>query len=201
MAKLSVSAFASPEKLTQHLIKRISLENVDSIHIDCMDGKFVPLTGISVEYIFELQKMSCLPINVHLMVNDVVYYLKKLKAVELDWVAIHVESQNSNKAKVLLQEIRDMGRNAVLAISPDTNIDIITLFLEYIDGVLLMSTYPGTPNSSFLDSIYKRINMAKKILGEKEIIIDGGLNQERAEKCIERGATTIIQGRAFFERI
>lgn len=175
---ISVSILGIKEdKLNNY--KKIDNTTCDSIHIDIMDNKFVPNKNeYECDYIFNKD------IDIHLMVEDVNYYIDKYKYLNPKYITFHIEvNQNIDK---LIEKIKDLGIKVGIAIKPNTDINLLKPYLKDIDLVLVMSVEPGFGGQSFIENSTNRINEIKKLKEENSyhyvIEVDGGINDKSISK-------------------
>ena len=175
---ISVSILGIKENKLKNYIK-LDNTNCDSIHIDIMDNKFVPNTNEYEEkYIFNKD------IDIHLMVEDVNYYIDKYKYLNPKYITFHIEvKQDINK---LINKIKDLGIKVGIAIKPNTDINLLKPYLKDIDLVLVMSVEPGFGGQFFIENSTNRINEIKKIKDDYNysyiIEVDGGINDKTISK-------------------
>ena len=177
MIKISTSILSSTDRYNS--IKKLNNSNTDYIHIDTMDGIFVPNKQMPLEEILELEKYSKIPLDIHLMVENPEKYIKYLKNKNIEYITIHYEiNQNLDN---IINTIKSLGYKVGLSIKPNTRIEEIIPYLQKIDLILIMSVEPGFGGQKFIPN---SINKAKEIKNiNKEIIIemDGGINDTNIE--------------------
>jgi ribulose-phosphate 3-epimerase len=174
----------------------------DGIHIDIMDGHFVPNIAYGILTIEALRKRSSIFLDVHLMVQEPENLLKGLVDAGASNITVHIEACN-NIIKTI-SEIKKLSAQAGSAINPETPAEKITQMLENIDLILVMTVYPGLPAQSFLPSMLPKIKEIRetiKRLGLSTIIeVDGGINTETAKLTVEAGANMLVAGSAIFNK-
>jgi ribulose-phosphate 3-epimerase len=174
----------------------------DGIHIDIMDGHFVPNIAYGILTIEALRKRSSIFLDVHLMVQEPENLLKGLVDAGASNITVHIEACN-NIIKTI-SEIKKLSAQAGIAINPETPAEKITQMLENIDLILVMTVYPGLPAQSFLPSMLPKIKEIRetiKRLGLSTIIeVDGGINTETAKLTVEAGANMLVAGSAIFNK-
>ena len=181
MIKISTSILASNNRLES--IKKLNNTNTDYIHIDAMDGIFVPNTQLKIDEINNLEKISTKPLDVHLMTTNPETYIDNLKNKNIEYITIHIEI-NKNIYN-LINKIKSYGYKVGLSIKPNTNINTIIPYLDKIDLVLIMSVEPGFGGQKFIPSTLNKAKQLKEI--NKNIIIemDGGINDTNISKIKE----------------
>lgn len=202
MAEISVSAFAADFFHMERDLEVARENGADSIHVDVMDGHFVPLFGFSQPWIRQMLAWDARCGDVHLMAGLEEGIPEDFLKLPLQRLTIHIEAAAPERLKTYLGQIREAGMEAGLAAAPWTKPEELEPFFPYADEILLMSCSPGTEGAAFREDIYGRIRYVRALL-EKEkrscrIAVDGGLNEERALACIGCGAGRVIIGRAFF---
>lgn len=177
--KISVSILDAVDRY--EAVSHLNGSDIDYFHIDIMDGQFVP--NIQFQDMKELQKisqMSRFPLQIHLMVNDVLKYLSKLSHLNIESVSFHLEDQDNIES--LIQAVRGLGYRVGIAICNETDISLLLPYLDKIDMVLFMSVVPGRGGQSFIKNTSKRIADLKDYIKKNHlsvvIEVDGGINNE-----------------------
>ena len=182
-------------------IKKLEDGGADMIHVDVMDGHFVPNLTIGPPVIKSLRKYTNLPFDVHLMISPVHKYIKNFSEAGADIITIHPEATKNIKDSVDL--IKSLGKKVGLSLNPDTQIETIEKHLKDINLVLVMTVYPGFGGQKFISKILDKIKNLKKIKDEKnlnfEIEVDGGINFENNKLVIEAGANILVSGTTIFK--
>jgi ribulose-phosphate 3-epimerase len=202
MIKIAPSILSGDFSNLEKEIKKISNSNSDFVHIDVMDGNFVPNLTIGPSVIAAIKKHSSVPFDVHLMINEPEKsYLDYIKA-GADILTFHLEA--CKNPLDLIRKIKLGGCKAGLSLMPSTDIDVILDYLDYIDLILIMTVQPGFGGQKFMDSQIDKIKIASsKVRDEnKDIIIsiDGGINNETAKIAISAGATMLVSGSYLFNQ-
>ena len=182
-------------------IKRLEDGGADMIHVDVMDGHFVPNLTIGPPVIKALRKKSYLKFDVHLMISPVHKYIKDYAEAGADIITIHPEATDDIEASI--SKIKEFDKKVGISLNPESNIDLILNFLEKIDLVLIMSVNPGFGGQKFMPEVLDKIVKLKKIQSEKkidfDIEIDGGINFENCKQAIEAGANILVSGTTIFK--
>ena len=182
-------------------IKRLEQGGADMIHVDVMDGHFVPNLTIGPPVIKSLRKYTNLPFDVHLMISPVHKYIKNFSDAGSDIITIHPEATEDVKDSIDL--IKSLGKKVGLSLNPDTPIEIIENYFEEINLVLVMTVYPGFGGQKFISKILEKIKNLKKIKDEKklkfDIEVDGGINFENNNMVINAGANILVSGTTIFK--
>jgi len=182
-------------------IKRLEDAGADMIHVDVMDGHFVPNLTIGPPVIEALKKKTKIPFDVHLMISPVHKYIEAYSKAGADIITIHPEATEDLKTSIL--KIKELKKKVGVSLNPETNIDIILKFLNEIDLVLIMSVNPGFGGQKFMPEVLTKVKELKKIQEEKklnfDIEIDGGINFENHKKAIDAGANILVSGTTIFK--
>ena len=182
-------------------IKRLEDGGADMIHVDVMDGHFVPNLTIGPPIIKTLRKYTKLPFDVHLMISPVHKYIKDYADAGADIITIHPEATENLKNSIQL--IKKLNKKVGVSLNPKTKIDLITNLLNEIDLVFIMSVNPGFGGQKFIPEVLNKIKELKKIKDQKnlnfDIEIDGGINFENNKLAIEAGANILVSGTTVFK--
>ena len=182
-------------------IKRLKDGGADMIHVDVMDGHFVPNLTIGPPVIKALKKQTSMIFDVHLMISPVHEYIKAYSDAGADIITIHPEATDNLKLSIL--NIKELNKKVGVSLNPDTNVDVILEHLDKIDLVLIMSVNPGFGGQKFMPEVLNKIKELKKIQENKkldfDIEIDGGINFDNSKIAIEAGANILVSGTTIFK--
>ena len=182
-------------------IKRLEEGGADMIHVDVMDGHFVPNLTIGPPVIKALRKHCSLKFDVHLMISPVHKYIKAYADAGADIITIHPEATQNLEESIKM--IKDLKKKVGVSLNPESKIELITQFLDRIDLVLIMSVNPGFGGQKFMPEVLDKIKRLKKIQQEKrlnfDIEIDGGINFENCKTAINAGANILVSGTTVFK--
>ena len=182
-------------------IKRLEVCGADLIHVDVMDGHFVPNLTIGPPVIKALRKYTKLPFDVHLMIDPVHKYIKEYAKAGSDIITIHPESTENLKSSI--KEIKDLNKKAGVSLNPDTPIETILNDLNDIDLILVMSVFPGFGGQKFMPEVLKKIDELSKLRTKNnlnyKIEVDGGVDFSNSKKAIEAGADILVSGTTIFK--
>ena len=199
--KISPSILSADFSQLGNEIKRLEDGGADMIHVDVMDGHFVPNLTIGPPVIKALKKKSSILFDVHLMISPVHKYIEAYSDAGADIITIHPEATDDLEASI--SKIKKLNKKVGVSLNPETKIDTITNFLEKIDLVLIMSVNPGFGGQKFMPEVLNKVRNLKKIKNEKElkfdIEIDGGINFENSKEAIEAGANILVSGTTIFK--
>ena len=202
MAKLSLSLFAADILQMNEELQQTKRSEITSFHVDIMDGHFVPLFGLNPVWLKQIKKVYSIDQDFHFMAYMTKEMLEPYFSLEPVGITIHLEAGKKKENLEILQQIKEKGIRAGIAISPESEWEEIKPYLDEAEEILVMSTVPGREGSVFIESTYEKIRCIKHLITEQKrntmLSVDGGLNLERALDCIRNGADRTIMGRAFF---
>lgn len=179
-------------------IKDVEKAGCDVIHVDVMDGHFVPNLTIGPIVVKGIRKATTLPLDVHLMITDAVKYIPEFIKAGSDWITFHVELTDQVLAGIQL--IKAAGKKAGLSLRPGTPIESLKPYLKDLDLVLVMSVEPGFGGQSFMANQMPKISALRKMGFQGLISVDGGIDPITAKQALTEGADILVAGSAIFAK-
>jgi len=201
MVRLAPSILSADFAKIGAAVELAEAAGADLIHVDIMDGHFVPNLTLGPRLVASVRRITRLPIDVHLMVETPRAFVPQFHEAGADWISIHGEATAHLHKDITL--IRDLGRKAGLALNPGTPLSLMTEVLGDLDFVLLMSVNPGWGGQSFIPSVREKIRNLKSWLRELHldipIEVDGGIHAGNIEALVRDGMEVVVAGSAIFE--
>ncbi|WP_050614733.1 ribulose-phosphate 3-epimerase [Bacillus testis] len=202
MVKIAPSILSANFARLGEEIKDVERGGADYIHVDVMDGHFVPNITIGPLIVEAIRPVTKLPLDVHLMIENPDAYIEAFAAAGADYITVHVEACTHLHRTLSL--IKSCGVKAGVVLNPATPVSTIQHVIKDIDMVLLMSVNPGFGGQSFIPEVLTKIKQVKQMADEKnpglEIEVDGGVNADTAKLCIEAGANVLVAGSAIYNQ-
>jgi ribulose-phosphate 3-epimerase len=182
-------------------IKRLEEGGADMIHVDVMDGHFVPNLTIGPPVIKALRKQCSIKFDVHLMISPVHKYIEAYADAGADIITIHPEATENFEESI--SKIKSLNKKVGVSLNPESKLDLITKYLEKIDLVLIMSVNPGFGGQKFMPEVLDKVKQLKEIKSKNnmnfDIEIDGGINFDNCQSAIEAGANILVSGTTVFK--
>jgi ribulose-phosphate 3-epimerase len=202
MVKIAPSILSADFARLGEEIKVVENGGADYIHVDVMDGHFVPNITIGPLIVEAIRPITKLPLDVHLMIENPDQYIEAFAKSGADFITVHVEA--CKHLHRTIHYIKSLGVKAGVVLNPATPIETIQHVLSDVDMVLLMSVNPGFGGQAFIPEVIQKIKTLRRIIDEKgllvEIEIDGGVNEVTGRLCIEAGATVLVAGSAIYNK-
>jgi ribulose-phosphate 3-epimerase len=200
MIKIAPSILSADFAKLGEEIKDVEAGGADYIHVDVMDGHFVPNITIGPLVVEAIRPITDLPLDVHLMIENPDTYIPQFAKAGADIISVHVEACPHLHRTIHL--IKDQGVKPGVVLNPATPVEVIEPILEDIDLVLLMTVNPGFGGQRFIESVLAKIEKVAKMVQERglhvEIEVDGGVNVETAKRCVAAGANVLVAGSAIY---
>jgi len=198
--KISPSILSADFSILGDEIKNLEKAGADLIHVDVMDGHFVPNITMGPPIIKAIRKCTKLPFDVHLMISPVEKYIKAFADAGSDIITLHPEATDNLKRAI--QTIKSHGKKAGVSLNPKTPISALMDVINDIDLILIMSVNPGFAGQSFMNEVLPKVSELRKMINDKklkiDIEIDGGINFETAPLAVKAGANILVSGTTIF---
>ena len=198
--KISPSILSADFSILGDEIKSLEKAGADLIHIDVMDGHFVPNITMGPPIIKQIRKCTKLPFDVHLMISPVEKYIKAFADAGSDIITLHPEATDNLKRAV--QTVKSFGKKAGVSLNPKTPISALMDVINDIDLILIMSVNPGFAGQGFMSEVLPKVTELRKMINDKklkiDIEIDGGINFETAALAVKAGANILVSGTTIF---
>ena len=203
MVKVSPSILSADFVNLERDIRALGPAGADYVHVDVMDGQFVPNISIGIPVVEAIHRISPLPLDVHLMIDRPIRYVERFCKAGADILTIHIEADTQENNLEALRRIRDLGVRAAISVKPATPAEAVLPYLELCSLVLVMTVEPGFGGQSFMADMMPKITEIRRYVTEKglscEIEVDGGVNEATGRTCVEAGADVLVAGSAYFK--
>ncbi|HIR50791.1 MAG TPA: ribulose-phosphate 3-epimerase [Candidatus Avoscillospira avicola] len=203
MVKVSPSILSADFVNLERDIRALGPAGADYVHVDVMDGQFVPNISIGIPVVEAIHRISPLPLDVHLMIDRPLRYVERFCKAGADILTIHIEADTQENNLEALRRIRDLGVRAAISVKPATPAEAVLPYLELCSLVLVMTVEPGFGGQSFMADMMPKITEIRRYVTEKglscEIEVDGGVNEATGRTCVEAGADVLVAGSAYFK--
>ena len=203
MAKISPSILAADFANLQRDIQSIKDNGGDWVHVDVMDGIFVPNISIGIPVVQAIRKVTDLTLDVHLMIDRPIRYIEDFMKAGADWLTIHVEADQPHNTLEALDKIHALGGKAGIVLNPRTPAEVALPYLSKCDMVLVMTVEPGFGGQKFMADMMPKLKQLRAMLDEVNpsciLEVDGGVDSVTHAVCKENGAEVLVAGSAFFK--
>lgn len=203
MMKVAPSILSADFVNLERDIRHIADCGADYVHIDVMDGLFVPNITIGIPVVAAIRRITDLPLDVHLMIDRPLRYVEQFCDAGADILTIHAEADTVEHNQEALRKIREKGVRAAVSIKPATPASAIDPYMDLMDMILVMTVEPGFGGQSFMADMMPKVRALRKIIDVRcpgvELEVDGGVNLETARTCIDAGANVMVAGSALFK--
>lgn len=203
MAKIAPSILAADFANLERDIRDIEKNGGDFVHVDIMDGIFVPNISIGIPVVAALRPITCLPLDVHLMIDRPIRYVEAFVKAGADFVTIHIEADQPQNTLEALDKIHALGGKAGIVLKPRTPVEAAIPYLEKCDMVMVMTVEPGFGSQKFMADQMPKVAQLKEWLEDINpdclIEVDGGVDANTCVVCKEAGANVLVAGSAYFK--
>ena len=203
MIKIAPSILSADFVNLERDIRALGPQGADYVHVDVMDGSFVPNITIGIPVVAAIKKISPLPLDVHLMIDRPLRYVEDFCRAGADILTLHVESDLPANTRAALEKLRALGVRPALSVKPNTRPEALLPFLELCDLILVMTVEPGFGGQSFMADMMPKLKTIRGWLDERnpgcELEVDGGVNETTGKLCVENGANVLVAGSAWFK--
>ena len=201
MIKIAPSILSADFAYLARDIEKIS--TADYVHVDVMDGLFVPNISIGIPVVKAIRPVTGLPLDVHLMITKPVRYVEQFCDAGADLVTCHVEADTPEKIHLALDKIHAKGKKAGVVLKPNTRAEAVLSFLDKCDIVLVMTVEPGFGGQKFMADMMPKVSAIRRYIDERnldcELEVDGGVDAVTCKTCIEAGANVLVAGSAVYK--
>lgn len=203
MTKVAPSILSADFVNLERDIRALSKTGVDYVHVDVMDGLFVPNITIGIPVVAAIRRITELPLDVHLMIDRPLRYVDDFCKAGADILTVHVEADNEENTLAALKKIRENGVKAAISVKPKTSAEAVLPYLPYCDLILVMTVEPGFGGQSFMEDMMPKLKTIRGYIDEKnpdcELEVDGGVNVKTGKICVSNGANVLVAGSAYFK--
>ena len=203
MIKVSPSILSADFVNLERDIRSLTPAGADYVHVDVMDGLFVPNITIGIPVVAAIRKITELPLDVHLMIDRPLRYVDDFCKAGSDILTIHVEADTEDNTLAALKRIRENGVKAAISVKPKTPAEAVLPYLPYCDLILVMTVEPGFGGQSFMGDMMPKLKHIRSYIDAQnpgcELEVDGGINEKTALICRDNGANVLVAGSAYFK--
>jgi ribulose-phosphate 3-epimerase len=199
--KIAPSLLSADFSRLKDEIQAVEAAGADWLHVDVMDGHFVPNITIGPVVVESIRKVTRMPLDVHLMITDPNKYAPEFIKAGADWVSIHPDTCANPNAS--LQKIRALGAKAAVAVNPDVPLENVAGCLPDIDMILMMTVFPGFGGQAFIPDVLPKIEQVRRIVDQRRLPVlieaDGGIKADNIDRVVRAGAEVIVSGSGIFK--
>lgn len=203
MAYIAPSILAADFVNLERDIRGIEENGGNWVHVDVMDGMFVPNISIGIPVVEAIRKVTGLPLDVHLMIERPIRYVEQFVNAGADWLCVHLEADTPENTLACLEKIRAMGCKSALALKPGTPAEEARPYLELCDMILVMTVEPGFGGQKFMADMMDKLRTLRRMLDRVNpgclLEVDGGVDERTQAICKENGAQVLVTGSAYFK--
>ena len=202
MAKIAPSILSADFANLERDVRDIKANGGDWVHVDVMDGIFVPNISIGIPVVKALRPVTDLPLDVHLMIDRPIRYVEEFVKAGADWLTIHIEADQPQNTLEALDRIRALGCKAAISLKPKTPAEAAIPYLEKCDMILVMTVEPGFGGQKFMADMMPKVKKLRELVDRVNprciLEVDGGVDAVTQEVCKENGAQVLVAGSAYF---
>ena len=203
MIKVAPSILSADFVNLERDIRKLSETGVDYVHVDVMDGIFVPNITIGIPVVAAIRRITALPLDVHLMIDRPIRYIDQFCKAGSDLLTVHVEADTPENTLEALKKIRANGVRAAVSIKPNTPAEAVLPYLPLCDLILMMTVEPGFGGQAFMEHLMPKLRQLRAYIDAEnpacELEVDGGVNEVTAKICRANGANVLVAGSAYFK--
>ena len=203
MNKISPSILSADFVNLERDIRALGDAGADYVHIDVMDGLFVPNISIGIPVVAAIRRITDLPLDVHLMIDRPVRYVERFCQAGADILTVHVEADTEENTLEALRKIKACGVRPAICVKPKTPAEAVLPFIDLCSLILVMTVEPGFGGQSFMADMMPKVAQIRRYIDERnpscELEVDGGVNEQTGRVCKDAGANVLVAGSAYFK--
>ena len=203
MIKVAPSILSADFVNLERDIRALDQTGADYVHVDVMDGLFVPNITIGIPVVAAIRRITELPLDVHLMIDRPLRYVDDFCKAGADILTVHVEADTEENTIAALKKIRENGVKAAISVKPKTPAEAVLPYLPYCDLILVMTVEPGFGGQSFMADMMPKLSAIRSYIDAQnpgcELEVDGGVNAVTGKVCTQNGANVLVAGSAYFK--
>lgn len=201
MIKIAPSILSADFANLERDIQRV--DTADYLHVDVMDGSFVPNISLGFPVLACIRRATKLPLDVHLMVVNPIRYVERFCDAGADIVTVHVEADSEANTQAAIAAIHKKGKRAGIVLKPVTPVEAVLPFLKFVDLILVMTVEPGFGGQSFMEDMMPKVSAIRRMIDQEnpncELEVDGGVSPETCKTCIAAGANVLVAGSSIYK--
>lgn len=203
MVKVAPSILSADFVNLERDIRKLPVAGADYVHVDVMDGNFVPNITIGIPVVSAIRKITAMPLDVHLMIDRPVRYVEEFCKAGADILTLHVEADTAQNTMEALKKIKALGVRPAISVKPNTRAEAVLPFLPLCSLILVMTVEPGFGGQAFMADMLPKLHQIRTYIDKEnpacELEVDGGINAETGKLCRDNGANVLVAGSAFFK--